>query len=310
MTNPLSSSSSCPCCVCVQNIALDIPDWLPSSNVQKVLKGNNFVEKVAATNREPMREATSPLGSFESTATTTNTLSSTNTDRVCVTAPVAPRVISKSFRSFRVSMDGNIYHHDEALSVGVIPSSLPTLSAVRPPHRTASVGQQDLLKAGIYGYGEPFPRKIPEGSSSFERRLPPKPLLRMESLTPKLSQHTRMSRRCSVTKYSLDDSFQQFQLSEKRNEKLLLESVQVSPPGEAKEKRQRRLNRRCSVTKFNLEETTIQNRVPNKVEQETLPAVQPSFELLKRQEFGQQGLFATPESNNGLRIKTPWGRAA
>ncbi len=197
---------------------------------------------------------------------------------------------STSSRSLRLSMDGSINEHEVNDQSEIVPSS-----PRRPVRRVASVS----VSQTNYDFNT--------SDESLESK--PKSLSRLPSRSPRAP---RMQRRCSVTKFSLDDALQQVQLDDKQDTTVL---PALTPCIEESEVQVRhRIRRRCSVTKYNLDKledalfNVQQEEATNDLSQRS-PQTTPIPPCRKELE-SFPGLIATPESKRNFKAKLPWGRAA
>lgn len=330
---------SCPCCVCVQNKTLTIPDWFKASaEVQIPLKGEENDEFSAVKTK--LEERSLPTSSFRSTdADLSSSTEALSSESDVASIPDPNSILSSSGRSFRISMDGNINQHHEPLATSwKEPSLVSSPPSTRSLYRSASIGRHNE-SIDRYGYDQP--------ASSFEeeRQQQHKSLSRIESMPARLPpREPRMRRRCSVTKFNLEDTFQRVQMDDRRAETSFdgVPPTTLVPPEPAPIQpemmiNKRRPRRRCSITKFNLEATTTLHQVqqrevglPDTVSSELSPEHPSSWspppspldDLWSKKDssrfsspgdFKQQqggGLAATPESKKRFKVRNPWGRAA
>lgn len=276
---------ACPCCVCVEGAKLNIPLWFSETISAHVLQGSpskrgSFTYHCDEENRKEVRYTNSG-----------------NRDDCNAKSKFAS---STSRLSMRLAMDGSIH--------AVQPSFQPRIL-----NRTASIDSHDIL-AEKYGYSDHLQDCCDHELKEENQR--PQSLSRIDSLPSKPNQQRpRMRRRCSVTKFNLEESFQQVQLEDHMDYEQDQGQKDVpSPPPQADElPRRPRLQRRCSVTKFNLEDTL--DRV-QKGENGTVTSTEPrpeSPETILRKETddaSSQALIATPEPKRRFKARLPWGRAA
>jgi hypothetical protein len=302
--------SSCPCCICAQNKVVDC--WIPRSEELQIFISNRENEtkpKEAVEQRNLVYKAASP-----------------------------------AIRSLRISMDGNINEHNED-DGGTETSSIctaagshlsddeqqqqqqqqhhvedslgsPSTAMIRPFRRATSMETHDILP------------NSEEPPSRVQSMPPPVPSAKAtgggaSSTPPQERPRCNMRRRCSITKFSLESTFQQIQIEDIATEYGNTEDtppVSAPPPAVLVVER-KRMKRRCSVTKFNLEQenhsTTPQDdaskhRITTLSHQHSYSSTSSLVQLLTSKDFPGTGLVlaATPESKRTFQAKKPWGRAA
>ena len=126
-----------------------------------------------------------------------------------------------------------------------------------------------------------------------------------------------MQRRCSVTKFSLEQTLFQVQ-QEEQQQQLASSSSRLAPcieedqehaPLQEPQTPRHRVRRRCSVTKYNLEDVL---QVVQQEETAMTNSLSPCPEniLVKEVDQSGHGLVATMESKRTFKARLPWGRAA
>lgn len=273
---------SCPCRVCVQLAKLNIPEWLvePATESELIAEtkfecGNvSFSSQVAHSLSSKDSSRTSPT--LSESCDSSSSSSSVPEQEMTVELKSS---LSSTCRSFRLSMDGTITEQVAAS---------PISAQNRPLRRVASSNAFDST------------------SDFMDDDTRPKSLSRISSLPPRtrLPERPRMQRRCSVTKFSLENSFKQVQTEDRNEEGSQLDAPEVP--------RRPRMQRRCSVTKFCLDDTLHQVQEEDEEEKQTAipppPPLSPEMLLVKSEL--SQGLVATPESKDRFKARLLWGRAA